>query len=169
MFDTHGSYRTVLDGNARARVMAHAEVLERRTKAKGKRDGVLGQSGVTVLRALVFGFLDARTGRLDPSYKAIQRRTGFCMATIAKALKALSRAGILVITRRMVRIGGFVRQTSSAYQLRDPQSTRLTPGCDSRMQRATTSTSIKDVDPDSPLERALARLGRAGGFAVGIG
>ena len=85
--------------------MERAEALERSTKAKGQRDGVLGQSALMVLRALLCHFLDTKSGRCDPSYKQIQKQTGFCVQTIAVALKRLERAGILDITRRIVRRG----------------------------------------------------------------
>ena len=42
-------------------------------------------------------------GRPDPSYTQIQKITGFCRETIAKALKNLELAGILEIMRRIVR------------------------------------------------------------------
>ena len=85
--------------------MDRAEALERSTKAKGQRDGVLGQSALMVLRALLCHFLDTQERTLDPSYKQIQKQTGFCVQTIAVALKRLERAGILEITRRIARIG----------------------------------------------------------------
>jgi hypothetical protein len=50
-------------------------------------------------------FLDTKSGRCDPSYKQIQKQTGFCMQTISVALKRLERAGILDITRRIARKG----------------------------------------------------------------
>ncbi len=74
-------------------------------KRKGQRDGVLGQSALMVLRALLCHFLDTKSGRCDPSYKQIQKQTGFCVQTIAVALKRLERAGILDITRRIARKG----------------------------------------------------------------
>jgi len=85
--------------------MERAEALERSTKGKGQRDGVLGQSALMVLRALLCHFLDTKSGRCDPSYKQIQKQTGFCVQTIAVALKRLERAGILDITRRIARKG----------------------------------------------------------------
>lgn len=102
-FDRGDQWRRPLDRNDRARVLMRAEALERRTKAKHKRDGVLGQSALTLLRCLLSHFQNAKTGRLDPSYTQMQKITGFCRETIAKALKALENAGILEIMRRIVR------------------------------------------------------------------
>jgi hypothetical protein len=105
VFDRGGEFRRPISTKARALVMARAEALERSTKGKGQRDGVLGQSALAVLRALLCHFLDTKSGQLDPSYKQIQKHTGFCVQTIAVALRKLERAGILDITRRMIRRG----------------------------------------------------------------
>ncbi len=105
VFDRGGEFRRPISTKARALVMERAEVLERSTKGKGQRDGVLGQSALMVLRALLCHFLDTKSGQCDPSYKQIQKQTGFCVQTIAVALKRLERAGILDITRRIVRRG----------------------------------------------------------------
>jgi hypothetical protein len=95
-------YYRPLDRNERARLIHLAERIERASKAKGKRSGFLGLTGLQVLRALIFGCL-GKDGRLDPSYAHLQRLTGFARATIAKALHALEALGLLRITRRIVR------------------------------------------------------------------
>jgi len=105
VFDPDGRFRRPISTKARAQILERAEILERTTKHKGQRDGVLGQSALMVLRALLCHFLDTKSGRLDPSYKQIQKQTGFCMQTISLALKRLERAGILEITRRLIRTG----------------------------------------------------------------
>jgi hypothetical protein len=48
------------------------------------------RSGVTI-----FDFLNHGTGRLDPSYSAVQRRTRLCRQTVAKALARLKQLGII--------------------------------------------------------------------------
>jgi hypothetical protein len=105
VFDRGGEFRRPISTKSRAQIMERAEALERSTKGKGQRDGVLGQSALMVLRALLCHFLDTKSGRCDPSYKQIQKQTGFCVQTIAVALKRLERAGILDITRRIARKG----------------------------------------------------------------
>jgi hypothetical protein len=126
-----------LTNDDRAKVMARAETLERSTKDRGQRDGVLGQSALRILRALLFHFI-GEDGKLDPSYKAIKAHTGFCMQTIAVALTRLERAGILEIHRRIVREvediwSEFsrrfaklvqVKQTSNAYMVNVPTPDR---------------------------------------------
>ena len=105
VFDRGGEFRRPVSTKARALVMDRAEALERSTKAPGQRDGVLGQSALMILRALLCHFLDTKSGRCDPSYKQIQKQTGFCVQTISVALKRLERAGILEIKRRIERRG----------------------------------------------------------------
>jgi hypothetical protein len=102
VFSREGEFYRPLEDDDRARVMDRAEALERRTKHPGQRDGVLGQSALTILRAFLFHFL-GRDGKLDPGYKAIKAKTGFCRQTIATALRRLERAGILEIHRRIAR------------------------------------------------------------------
>lgn len=97
------SVSTPLDRNQRAKLMHQAEMLELRSKAKGARNGLLGQTGLAVLRALVLRFANKVHGLCIPSYDKIQEVTGFARQTIAKALRALEAAGILKVVRRLVR------------------------------------------------------------------
>jgi hypothetical protein len=88
-----------IDRNERVRVIVAAEALERRTKGKGCKSGVLGQSGLRVLRSLLFDFCAIPTGRCCPSYEAIREMTGFCYATISGALSRLEQSGLVQIGR----------------------------------------------------------------------
>ena len=142
VFDRGGEFRRPISTKSRAQILDRAEALERSTKAPGQRDGVLGQSALMILRALVCHFLDTKSGRCDPSYKQIQKQTGFCVQTISLALKRLERAGILDITRRIARkgaqlwnelIGRFVwrervEQETNAYRVNFPVPDRTTLG-----------------------------------------
>ena len=105
-----------IDRNQRVRVMAAADALEVRTKGKGCKSGVLKQSGLRVLRCLLFDFCAVPSGRCCPSYKAIREKTGYCEATIAGALHRLEVSGLLLITRRIIRTPLGARQTSNAYR-----------------------------------------------------
>jgi hypothetical protein len=97
------------------RVVIAAEALERRTKGKGRKSGVLRQSGLRVLRSLLFDFCAVPTGRCCPSYEAIKERTGFCFATISGALTRLEQSGLVRIIRRLIRTRLGARQSSNAY------------------------------------------------------
>ncbi len=162
----YGEFLRPIDRNDRARIIAAAEALERRTKLPGKRDGAIGQSGLAILRALLFHFLDPKTGQLDPSYKQMRAQTMFCMQTISQALKRLAASGILEIQRRMTRRWIFVQnaftglferrthveQCTNAYMVNNPLCERNQfgdlgmplfrpterPPCDSTFQREST-------------------------------
>lgn len=114
----------LLDRNARARLWVIAQSMERITKKKGARNGCLGAIGLTVLNCLLFGFLNAKSGRCDPSYEALMKKTGLCRQSITNAIDRLESSGLVTVTRRMMRFleNGIVvvRQISNAYVLADP-------------------------------------------------
>lgn len=100
-----------MDRNDRARVIYRAERMERATKPKGRKNGVLGYTGLNVLRALVFKF-----GKHPaPSYEAIKRATGHCLDTISQALKRLVAAGLIEVEHRSVRTAQGWRRITNAY------------------------------------------------------
>lgn len=77
-----------------------ARDFERRTRQPGKQDGAIGRNGLAVLHAFIFGFLDFRTGRLDPGYAAIAREAGISVRSVARGLCKLKLAGVLNWLRR---------------------------------------------------------------------
>ena len=115
----------------------------------------------------------ARSGCCFPSYETIAGKAGCARSTVAEAIKALEFAGVLTWQNRIVRIRERCRdlfgrvgwrwrviRTSNAYVLIDPasksdQRTGTPDQEDSKLLQAPA------VDPDSPLERALARFGAA--------
>lgn len=110
-----------LDRNQRAKLLHTLETFERATKRAGCANGQLGRCTLIVARVLLLKFANATTGRCFPSYDAIQKATGLCRATIAKALMALEDIGALQITRRLRRdrdaVGNlFARQASNLYR-----------------------------------------------------
>lgn len=136
-----GDFRPI-DRNDRWRVWVAAEALEKRTKQARKHGGVLGHTGLIVLRCLLFDFLNIGSGRLDPSYEAIAEKTNLARDTVIEAVKRLSIAGILEISRRIIRervkswceFAGRViwswrtRQTSNAYRVNFPLPARREMG-----------------------------------------
>ena len=105
-----------IDRNQRVRIIASAEALERRTKAKGQKSGVpLGLSGLQLLRCLLFRFCAIPTGRCCPSYRAIRETTGFCYSTISGALKRLETSGLVRIARRLYRALGHGQAAQPCY------------------------------------------------------
>ena len=79
----------------------------------------MGHSALQVLHALIFDFLNYRSGRLDPSYAAIAGKANVCERTVATAIKRLRDLGILNWVRRCVeswRDGKFcLEQETNAY------------------------------------------------------
>ena len=108
-----------MDRNDRARVIYRAEHMERATKLKGCKNGVLGDAGLNVLRALVFKFGKHPT----PSYEAIKRATGLCLDTVSQALKRLVAAGLIEVENRSVRTAQGWRRITNAYAV--PRQARL--------------------------------------------
>jgi helix-turn-helix protein len=134
-----------------------------------------------VLEALLWGFHNSRSGCCFPSYEAIAAKAECARSTVAEALKALEWAGVLAWQNRITRI--LVRErdlfgrwasrwrvirTSNAYVFRDPKSEGSSGFSSTSENRA--GTPNQDIlsprtapppDPNSPLERALARFGAA--------
>ena len=166
-----------------------ARGFDRATHEPGQHGGAVGHAALQVLHALIFDFLNHRTGRLDPSYAAIARKANVCVRTVASALKRLREQGILDRVRRCTeswRDGRFVReQETNAYGLQ-PESQwrgyRAPPGAASRalarclggnaalpsaLALAALEGSVASKvhalasDPKDGLAAALARLGRA--------
>ena len=168
-----------LDGNQKARIAAYAKAWSHRNREAGQHHGPLTMAFRRVLAALLWGFHNSRDGRCMPGYEAIAAKAECARSTVAEALKVLEWAGVLSwqnrITRALVRqrdlFGRWsnrwtVIRTSNAYVFRDPQP-QLTgvPTAQSenpartQNQESRSSVQAPAVDPNSLLERALARLG----------
>jgi hypothetical protein len=104
---------------AAVKLWHRARDFDRQTRKPGQRGGALGPSGLQVLHALLFDFLNFQTGRLDPSQKAIARQANLCPRTVSDALKRLRSLGILAWVRRCearFENGRYVRrQQTNAY------------------------------------------------------
>ena len=173
---------------AAVRLWHRARDFDRGTHQPGRHGGTVGPTALAVLHALIFDFLNHRTGRLDPSYAAIAAKAGVCVRTVATALARLRELGILNWVRRCAeswRDGRFVlEQETNAYAVlpesqwrgyRPPQEPpgRLpgTWGDPAPMLSALAQAALEgDLagkvqvlagDPKDGLAAALARLGRA--------
>ena len=104
---------------AAVRLWHRARDFDRGTHQPGHHGGAVGHTALAVLHALIFDFLNHRTGRLDPSYAAIAAKAGVCVRTVATALERLRELGILNWVRRCAeswRDGRFVlEQETNAY------------------------------------------------------
>ena len=104
-------------------ILKAAKRFENLTRQKGKKNGALGYAGRYVLEALL-ELRDFKTGRLEPSYKAIADRAGVSVSTVAVALKRLVAWGFLSVQRRMETTGNLygpqLRQITNAYCIELP-------------------------------------------------
>ncbi len=91
--------------------------------------GKIGTIALRVLEALIFGFLNHKTGRLDPSYEAIARKINAGRSTVAEALRWLRALGIITWQRRCRKATGKdgrfeLHQDSNAYVILPPSQWR---------------------------------------------
>jgi hypothetical protein len=162
-----------IDRNQRVRVIIAAEALERRTKGKGCKSGVLGQSALRVLRSLLFDFCAIPTGRCCPSYEAIRQLTGFCYSTISGALRRLEESGLVRIVRRIIRTPLGARQTSNAYAFSELAYGVRKPDYENWRETANLlkNKSIQQGIPGllpAPLNLSLSRALRSLGRSMGL-
>ncbi len=110
------------------RLWHRARDFDRQTKRKGRRGGAVGPTALQVLHALVFDFLNPRSGRLNPSQAAIARQANVCERAVATAIKRLKALGILNWVRRCAvfrRDGRYVlEQQTNAYAVLPPSQWR---------------------------------------------
>lgn len=138
-----------LDREQRARIWFHAQAMEKRTKLPRKHGGVLGDSGLKVLRALLFDFLNMRSGRCDPGHKAIARAANVAVSTVAPALDRLETSGLLRRVRRAywsrtVLGRKILLQATNAYLFTAPADARCSMLCDTERRGETQSFFHKD-------------------------
>ncbi|NPD69675.1 helix-turn-helix domain-containing protein (plasmid) [Lichenicola cladoniae] len=120
-----------LDRNAKARIWAYALARTAKLRRPGQHRGPLTRATLDVLRTLLWGFHNWSTGRCFPSYERIADSARVHRATVARAIAALEREGVLTWENRLVRqrvaIEGLFgpqwvmvpRRTSNAYSFYD--------------------------------------------------
>jgi hypothetical protein len=166
---------------------------DQKTRSAGKHGGVIGRSALAVLHSLLFDFLNTKTGRLDPTIATIARAASMCERSVVTALQRLRNLRILNWQRRCEKShdadGKFMlRQRSNAYAARtwkdwlgwrddspplpDAIALGLEPRRPDPLDLAVAGIKAGDrialrqaltLDPDDPLARALAGLGKAMG------
>lgn len=153
-----------MDRNEKARTIFRAERLERSSKQKGKRIGDLGQSGLQVLRALLFRFQTP-----CPSIKAIATHTGLAVDTVCNAIARLKAAGLIEVQRRWRRtrlgprvITNLYRVIPITVQPSKPIERKKLPPLQGELKEALDRLAqhIAATDPSSPsLSRTLTGCG----------
>ena len=144
-----------IDRNARARLMVHAEALDRRTHQPGQHGGCLKRTALAVLRALLFHFANVITGRCDPSFDTLARAAGVARSTVAVALGRLEAAGLLERVRRQVGM----RRFSNAYCFRTAEVALSSSETSKSEFRLQTTTNQK---PNPLSARAVPAAAAAG-------
>lgn len=153
-----------LDRNAKLRITQRARLLMRRTQA-GKAYGAITAKAFDVLKALVWGFHNGRSGVCFPSLERIAERISCARSTVALALKALEAAGLVSWVNRIVRRRVLeedpsgkavsrirVMRTSNAYTFNDP----ATEGRSPKSSKSENPTGTKNQESSSLLRGAYA-------------
>lgn len=97
---------------------------ERDTREPGHRGGIIGFAAMRVLDAMLWHFLDRKTGQLDPSYEQIARIAAVGRSAVAEALQKLKSLGLINWVRRCseeIVSGRFtLKQDTNAYAVLPP-------------------------------------------------
>jgi hypothetical protein len=114
---------------AAAQIWHRARDFDRQTRRENCHGGAVGHAALQVLHTLIFDFLNFRTGRLDPSYAAIARKSNLYQRAVATALQRLKSLGILNWLRRRAESrkedGRYVlEQETNAYAVLPPSQWR---------------------------------------------
>jgi hypothetical protein len=99
-----------------------ARRFERQTRQPNHQDGALGRNGLAIVHALLFDFINYKTGALYPSWEALAEAANISARSVGRGLAKLKEAGVLHWLRRCVEAvapaGGFLlRQISNAYHV----------------------------------------------------
>jgi hypothetical protein len=87
------------------RLYHRARDFERQSRAPGRQDGALSRNGLAVLHALLFDFLNFRSGRLDPAIETIAEAACVSVASVKRGLARLKAAGVLARLGTAVGVG----------------------------------------------------------------
>lgn len=123
MRDKTFGYGQCVPGDRQIKIAVYdaAKAFNRHHRTKRQHKGPLTRATLEVLRALLWDFHNAITGRCFPSYEAIAAKAGCARSTVALAVKALESARILTWCHRLIRIGLRLLRTSNGYRFL-PQS-----------------------------------------------
>jgi hypothetical protein len=123
----------------------------------------LTRAGLDVGEALVKRL--GENGRLDPSYACLATDADCDKRTVGRALADTRDLGLLRWTRRLVRNGPYVEQTSNAYELTPASAAATLPSGSTRIGdgqkgRQTDFVDITYCPPSNKLQEAQAALAR---------
>ena len=165
-----------------ARLIAFAEGWTAMHRTARQHRGPITRAFMEVLKAMLWGFHNSKTGHCFPSYETIAAKAKCNRDTVYEAIKIFEQAEILTWVNRITRIRvqdidllgrriwrWQIIRTSNSYIFRDPLP--CAPHRESYKSENPTGTPIQDVtpsknlstvvilDPTNPLDSALIRLG----------
>jgi hypothetical protein len=151
-----------LSRKAAAKLWHAARRWDRETRQPGRHGGIIGRTALAALYALLFEFLNHRTGRLDPSLDAIAAKAGCCRRAVVDALARLRDLGLLAWQRRCEETrdaeGRFrLRQRTNAYGLLPPSQWRGYRQQPNPPPPSPDTLGAPECVPD-PIEAAIAEL-----------
>jgi len=166
-----------LDLNAKARIMAYARAWSARHKRPRQHWGPITRAHMEVLRAILYRCHNSATGLCFPSKKRISILAKCSIDTVNEAIKSLEQAGIMTWSHGIRRVdfgyvddfgqklrGTTVLRTSNRYCFFDrigakPMVTENPPGKPLKIiSNGIFAPTEREIDPNSELERSLARL-----------
>jgi hypothetical protein len=107
-------------------IVRRAQVLDDWSKKFGCRMGLVGETGMKVLRYLAYAFM-AKGFACFPSYRWIASKTRLARSTIGDALRRLKHIGALQWTERQHRINGRRVQGTNLFTLHMPSMKEKLP------------------------------------------
>lgn len=151
-------------GRRIARTRGHLATFERAALFH-KKAGHLTEGQFQVVMELP-GWLNLRGGRCDPSHRTIGNKANVKVKTVQRALGTAKRLGLIGWDQRARRIGGETIQITNQYQILPGLAAATeAPAVSACPPEQPITEDIKSIsccsDSVSPLERALAALGRA--------
>jgi Helix-turn-helix domain len=163
-----------LDRNAKVRVMMLARALMRRQEP-GKAYGRITAKYLEVLRALLWTFHNAASGKCFPSYEAIAEAAACSRTSVYHAIRMLEQIGVLSWVNRIKRVREYVPglfgkasawrwrvvRTSNAYVISDPLASKFnfSPGTTTQgfMQEKLTANSGPPRRGEAAAEASVTR------------
>jgi hypothetical protein len=119
-------------------IVRKAQVLDDWSKKFGCRMGLVGATGLRVLRYLAYAFM-AKGFACFPSYRWIASKTHLARSTVGAALRRLKHIGALQWTERQHRINGRRVQGTNLFTLHMPSMKEKLPPAGKKVAEAVAS------------------------------
>jgi hypothetical protein len=165
------------DRNAKARIWSHAKYYNAEHRREGQHRGPITWAAFRVLRALLWGFHNGKSGKCHPSYESIAAIAQCSRDTVYAAINTLYACDILDWEQRWDKKWDPDREEflpiriSNAYIFRDPWPCATTslqvlesenPAGTLTPQEKNTLTppKIYVLNPQEPLDRTLIEFGK---------